>query len=132
MYILFRSYPATFLTTCPPDRTTVPSAWTTRAPMTRSLAVPKDVRNTPEALVASTPPRVPASPWGGSSGRNWPRFPSPACSPAMVMPASTVAVWSAGSCATIRFRRFRDTTISAREGGWPKSILVPPPRGMTA
>ena len=49
----------------------------------------------------------------------------------MVMPDSAVAVWSAGSWDTIRFMRARDTTISARTGGWPKSILVPPPRGIT-
>ncbi len=47
------------------------------------------------------------------------------------MPASAVAVRSAGSCSRRRSSRFSESTMPGRAGGMPIEIRVPPPQGVT-
>src|SRR5216684_7956891 len=50
----------------------------------------------------------------------------------MVQPAPTEAVRSAQACSVISLSRTVEKTTSARDGGFPQQIFVPPPRGTTA
>ena len=115
------SYPVTFFTTRPPDRASVPSAPTTLMPITQSRAVPNPCRSGPDAFAASTPATVPASPHGGSSGRNCPSRDSSACTTASGTPASTVSVRSAGSCSTMRSSPPVDSATSYACGTLPSA-----------
>ena len=67
-----RSKPATFLTTLPPPRASVPSARTSEMPMMRSRTDPYRARRGPKAFAATMPPTVARSGRGGSSASRWP------------------------------------------------------------
>src|SRR3990172_1833021 len=77
------------------------------------------------------PPSVASSGCAGSRESHWPRPPSARWSAPRVIPASTVAVKSPGSCSRRRFSRFSARTRPKRWGGLPMPILVPPPHGAT-
>src|ERR1700687_725559 len=77
------------------------------------------------------PPSVASSGCAGSRESHWPRAPSSRWSAPRVIPASTVAVRSPGSCSRSRLSRFSARTRPQRVGGAPIPILVPPPHGIT-
>ena len=126
---LWRSYPATFLTTLPPDLMTSPSDPIMLMPIQESRAVPKARRIGPLSLAASTPPTVARSAYGGSSVSRWSFFASSSASAAMPSPASTVMVMSSGEYSTTRERpRMSISMAGPRE--LPRPVqLGPRPHG---
>ena len=130
MSSLPRSYPATFLTTLPPDLATTPSARTIVVPMTRSRTAPCSNRVGPVAAVATRPPTVPRR--GGSAASHWPAEASRAWRSSSRIPACATATRSPAVCSTSPSSRVRSSTRSHRDGGAPHCSRVPAPRGTTA
>src|SRR5581483_4460130 len=105
-----RSYPATFLTTLPPELAIVPSASTTVTPITRSRAAPKRWRSGPDRSAARHAPIVGLP--GGSSASRWPAAASRSFRSRIRTPASTIAVRSPASCSSTWSSRAVETTTS--------------------
>lgn len=126
-----RSYPATFLTTLPPERAIRPSARTIVSPMIRSRGVPYRVLSGPDAPVAIVPPTVEPG-RGTSRARRWPCSASRSASLSIGIPASAFATRSPAACSMRPSSRWVSTSRSHRRGGVPQSRRVSAPRGTTA
>src|SRR6202040_2689324 len=126
-----KSYPATFFTTLPPLEARVPSGKAIVTPMIRSRSAPYRIRSEPLSFVERIPPTVARSGHSGSTAIRWPCSARVFCRFWIVHPASTLTVRSAQAYSITRLSRAVERIRSARTGGLPQQVFVPPPRGMT-
>src|ERR1700722_6496003 len=126
-----RSYPATFFTTLPPLEANVPSGSAIVTPIIRSRNAPYRIRNEPLSFAERIPPTVARSGHSGSMAMRWPCSASVFCRSWIVQPASTLTVKSAQAYSITRLSRAVERIRSARIGGLPQQVFVPPPRGTT-